>query len=213
MIYRHDMSPTTLEVQNLAKSYGGGVPLFSGLTFLVETGLTAIQGRNGSGKTTLIKILSSLLRPSAGRVRLRLGDRELAGDEKRLAIGWAGLDLAFYEDFSARENLAFFRRAAGQPAPPREIDALLAGVGLVQAANQRVGAFSTGMKQRLRIAFAVLFDPPILLLDEPMAGLDAEGRQIVQAVIGQRRRSGAVVLASNDERDFVEPEQVVALGR
>ena len=212
MIYRHDMSPTTLEVQNLAKTYGG-VPLFSGLTFLVETGLTAIQGRNGSGKTTLIKILSSLLRPSAGGVRLRLGDRELAGDEKRLAIGWAGLDLAFYEDFSARENLAFFRRAAGQPAPPREIDALLAGVGLVQAANQRVGAFSTGMKQRLRIAFAVLFDPPILLLDEPMAGLDAEGRQIVQAVIGQRRRSGAVVLASNDERDFVEPEQVVVLGR
>src|SRR5437588_7418226 len=90
------MSPTTLEAQNLAKTYGG-VSLFSGLTFSVETGLTAIQGRNGSGKTTLIKILSSLLRPSAGGVRLRLGDRELAGDEKRLAIGWAGLDLAFYE--------------------------------------------------------------------------------------------------------------------
>jgi ABC-type multidrug transport system ATPase subunit len=189
------------------------VPLFSGLTFLVETGLTAVQGRNGSGKTTLVKILSSLLRPSAGEVRLRRGDRELAGDEKRLAIGWAGLDLAFYEDFSARENLAFFRRAAGQAASSEEIDALLASVGLEQSADQRVGAFSTGMKQRLRIAFALLFDPPILVLDEPMAGLDAEGRQIVQAVVGQRRRSGAVVLASNDERDFVEPEQVVALGR
>ncbi len=210
--YRHDVSPTTLEVENLAKSYGG-LPLFSGLTFLVEAGLTAVQGRNGSGKTTLVKILSSLLRPSTGGVRLRVGDRELAGDEKRLAIGWAGLDLAFYEDFSARENLAFFRGAAGRPASPEEIDTLLAGVGLAQAADQRVGAFSTGMKQRLRIAFALLFDPPILMLDEPMAGLDAEGRQIVQAVIGQRRRSGAVVLASNDERDFVEPEQVVRLGR
>jgi len=212
LIYRAVVSPTTLEVENLAKSYGG-VPLFSGLTFLVEAGLTAVQGRNGSGKTTLVKILSSLLRPSAGGVRLRRGDRELAGDEKRLAIGWAGLDLAFYEDFSARENLAFFRRAAGRSASPEEIDALLAGAGLVQAADQRVGAFSTGMKQRLRIAFALLFDPPILMLDEPMAGLDAEGRQIVQAVVGQRRRSGAVVLASNDERDFVEPEQVVLLGR
>jgi ABC-type multidrug transport system ATPase subunit len=212
LIYRAVVSPTTLEVENLAKAYGG-VPLFSGLTFLVETGLTAVQGRNGSGKTTLVKILSSLLRPSAGEVRLRRGDRELAGDEKRLAIGWAGLDLAFYEDFSARENLAFFRRAAGQAASSEEIDALLAGVGLEQSADQRVGAFSTGMKQRLRIAFALLFDPPILVLDEPMAGLDAEGRQIVQAVVGQRRRSGAVVLASNDERDFVEPEQVVALGR
>jgi heme exporter protein A len=212
LIYRAAVSPITLEVENLAKAYGG-VPLFSGLTFLVETGLTAVQGRNGSGKTTLVKILCSLLRPSAGGVRLRRGDRELAGDEKRLAIGWAGLDLAFYEDFSARENLAFFRRAAGRPASSEGIDALLAVVGLEQSADQRVGVFSTGMKQRLRIAFALLFDPPILVLDEPMAGLDTEGRQIVQAVVGQRRRSGAVVLASNDERDFVEPEQVVALGR
>src|ERR1700737_4319528 len=209
--YRHDVSPTTLEVENLAKAYGG-VPLFSGLTFLVETGLTAVQGRNGSGKTTLVKILSSLLRPSAGGVRLRRGDRELGGDEKRLAIGWAGLDLAFYEDFSARENLIFFRRAAGQPAPPREIESLLAGVRLVQAANQRVGAFSTGMKQRLRIAFALLFDPPILLLDEPNSNLDEEGRSMVRSVIAERRRRGAVVLASNDPRDFAEPDQTIRLG-
>jgi ABC-2 type transport system ATP-binding protein len=69
------------------------------------------------------------------------------------------------------------------------------------------------MKQRLRVAFALLFDPPIVILDEPMAGLDADGRRIVEDLIGQRRRSGAVVLASNDERDFVEPEQVIALGR
>jgi ABC-type multidrug transport system ATPase subunit len=206
------VSPTTLEVENLGKSFGAA-PLFAGLTFRVESGLTGLQGRNGSGKTTLMKILASLLRPSAGAVRVRREDRELAGDERRLAIGWSGLDLAFYEDFSARENLTFFRRAAGEPASPEEIENLLAAVGLAAAADQRVGAFSTGMKQRLRIAFALLFDPPILMLDEPMAGLDAEGRRIVEAVIGERRRSGAVVLASNDERDFVDPEQVIALGR
>ena len=206
------MSATTLDVEGLSKSFGEH-SLFSGLTFRVQAGLTALQGRNGSGKTTLVKILASLLRPSAGTVRVRQAESELSGDEKRLAIGWAGLDLAFYEDFSARENLIFFRRAAGHPARPAEIDRLLADVGLESAANQRVGAYSTGMKQRLRLAFALLFDPPILLLDEPMAGLDADGRAIAESVIATRRRSGAVLLASNDERDFVEPEQVIRLGR
>ncbi len=207
------MPAITLEAEGLSKSYGDGPPLFAGLSFRVEAGLTAVQGRNGSGKTTLLKILASLLRPSGGGVRLRRGERELEGDERRLAIGWAGLDLAFYEDFSARENLTFFRRAAGLPAGSPEIESRLAAVGLAEAADRRVGAFSTGMKQRLRIAFALLFDPPILILDEPMAGLDAEGRRIVEKVVEEERRSGAVVLASNDERDFAEPQQVVRLGR
>ena len=203
---------TTLEVEAVSKAYAGP-PLFSNLTFRVEAGLTAVEGKNGSGKTTLLKILASLLSPETGRVRVRSGDRELAGDERRLAIGWAGLDLAFYEDFGGRENLAFFRRAAGFPAEAEDLEARLLTVGLAQAAGQRVGAFSTGMRQRLRLAFALLFDPPIVILDEPMAGLDAEGRRIVERLIADRRRTGAVVLASNDARDFVEPDQVIHLGR
>ena len=63
------------------------------------------------------------------------------------------------------------------------------------------------MQQRLRIAFALLFDPPVLLLDEPMSGLDTDGREMVQRVVAAARTRGAVVLASNDERDFVEPDQ------
>lgn len=208
------MPSATLDVANLGKSYGGP-PLFSGLTFRVEAGLTAVTGRNGSGKTTLLKILASLMRPEFGSVRVRVADRELAGEERRLAVGWAGFDLAFYEDFSARENLVFFRRAAGRPGSKEDADIQkrLSDVGLTEAAGRRVGAFSTGMKQRLRLAFATLFDPPILVLDEPMAGLDIHGRKIVEELIGERRRSGAVVLASNDERDFAAPDQTVSLGR
>ena len=206
------MLPATLDVEDLSKSYGGP-PLFSGLTFRVERGLTAVAGRNGSGKTTLLKILASLLRPERGSVRVRSRDRELEGEERRLAVGWAGLDLAFYEDFSARENLAFFRRAAGLPADPGQIQARLTAVGLAHAADQATGAFSTGMKQRLRLAFSLLFDPPVVILDEPMAGLDSEGRQIVEREIARQRAIGAVVLASNDERDFVGADQVVQLGR
>ncbi len=208
------MPAATLDVENLGKSYGGP-PLFSGLTFRAAAGLTAVAGRNGSGKTTLLKILAALLRPEWGSVRVRDGDRELAGEQRRLAVGWAGFDLAFYDDFTAHENLRFFRRAAGRSVPgeEEEIVSRLHAVGLSEAMDRRVGAYSTGMKQRLRLAFAILFDPPIVILDEPMAGLDTQGRRIVEDLIAARRRTGTVILASNDERDFAQPDQTVVLGR
>jgi ABC-type multidrug transport system ATPase subunit len=199
---------TSIEAREISKSFGGP-PLFSGLSVSVESGLLAVAGRNGSGKTTLLKILASLLRPGSGIVRVLRGGDPLAGDERRLAVGWAGPDLAFYDDFSARENLEFFRRAAGRDT--RGIGALLQTVGLDDR-QRRVGAFSTGMKQRLRVAFSLLFDPPILVLDEPSSNLDEEGRSMVRSVIAERRRRGAVVLASNDPRDFAEPDQTIRLG-
>ena len=103
------------------------------------------------------------------------------------------------------ENLRFFGRAGGRPHEDRELTRRLDDVGLAGALGLRVGAFSTGMKQRLKIAFALLFDPPVLLLDEPMIGLDTDGRAIVERVVAAQRRAGLVVLASNDSRDFVGP--------
>ena len=202
------MLRTSIEAREISKSFGGP-PLFSRLSVSVESGLLAVAGRNGSGKTTLLKILASLLRPGSGIVRvLRAGD-PVAGDERRLAVGWAGPDLALYDDFSARENLEFFRRAAGRDT--HGIGALLQTVGL-EDRPRRVGAFSTGMKQRLRIAFSLLFDPPILILDEPSSNLDEEGRSMIRSVIAEQRQRGAVVLASNDPRDFAEPDQTIRLG-
>lgn len=204
------MPTTTLSAEHLRKSFAGP-PLFSGLSLRIERGLLAVAGKNGSGKTTLVKILAGLLRPSDGRVRIERDGRPLSGDERRLAVGWAGPDLSLYAELTAVENLRFFRRAAGAAADPAQLRRRLAEAGLADAADRRVEEFSTGMRQRLRIAFALLFDPPILLLDEPMGGLDAEGRKMVQGVVAGARTSGAVVLASNDERDFLEPDQRVDL--
>ncbi|HKF41495.1 MAG TPA: ABC transporter ATP-binding protein [Thermoanaerobaculia bacterium] len=205
------MLATTLEARELSKAFAGP-PLFTKLSFRAESGFLAVRGRNGSGKTTLLKILASLAHASSGSVSVRRGDAELAGDERRLAVGWAGPDLAFYEDFTAVENLRFFGRAGGRPAGEAAIAQRLDDVGLSGAFDRRVGAFSTGMKQRLKIAFSLLFDPPILLLDEPMIGLDADGRAIVEKAVGAQRRAGLVVLASNDSRDFLEPDQTIELG-
>ncbi|MEP6768008.1 MAG: ABC transporter ATP-binding protein [Acidobacteriota bacterium] len=202
--------PTTLEAEGLARSWGER-RIFSGISLRAERGVIGIAGENGSGKTTLLKILASLLRPDSGSVRVLSGRQDLSGDARRRAVGWAGPDLAFYDELSAAENLAFFRAAGGLPAPDSEIRERLSLVGLASAPGRAVGAFSTGMKQRLRMAFATLFDPPILLLDEPMIGLDAEGRAIVSRIIEDARRAGAVLLASNDPRDFEGADQTLRL--
>ena len=210
------MSPVTvqsivIEARDLAKTFAGPA-LFARLSFRADAGLVAVTGRNGSGKTTLLKILASLARASTGSVSVKRGEQELSGDERRRAVGWSGPDLAFYEDFSAFENLAFLCRAGGRPAAREDLATRLEAVGLSGAANRTVGAFSTGMRQRLRIAFALLFDPPLLLLDEPMSNLDSEGRAIVEAVVEKQRRAGIVFVASNEPRDFPMPDQVVKLG-
>jgi heme exporter protein A len=138
--------------------------------------------------------------------------RELPAQERRLAVGWAGPDLAFYRDLTARENLRFFSHAAGAATTDGEIARRLEGVGLSDAVDRRAGELSSGMTQRLRLAFARLFDPPILLLDEPGATLDAQGRAALERFVDGARRTGLVVLASNDERDFDRPDQEIVLG-
>jgi heme exporter protein A len=203
---------TTLSAENLDKRFSGP-PLFSGLSFAAARGLVAVSGRNGSGKTTLLKILAGLVRPSSGRVELSRGGAALTGGARRLAVGWAGPDLAFYGELTGEENLRFFRNASGLPAESSELRRRLRDAGLAEdAIDRRVEEYSTGMVQRLRIAFARLFDPEILLLDEPTAGLDAQGREMVRRAVDQSRRNGTVVVASNDERDFVDPDQRIALG-
>jgi heme exporter protein A len=203
---------TKLSAENLAKSFSG-TPIFEGLSFEVGAGLLAVSGPNGSGKTTLLKILAGLISPSAGRVRVEREGRALSGAEKRLAVGWSGPDLELYGALTGEENLVFFREAAGLTADRDAVRARLEGTGLPSAAAHRpVDAYSTGMRQRLRLAFALLFDPPLLVLDEPYAGLDSAGREVVRRAIAEARQRGAVVLASNDERDFESPERRVDLG-
>jgi heme exporter protein A len=202
---------TTLEARSIAKAWAGR-RILSGVSLTIEHGLVAVSGPNGSGKTTLLKILAGLLRADAGTVSVAIGGREASGDSRRRALGWAGPDLAFYEDLTGEENLAFFRRAGGLAADAGFLRDRFERVGLGGDAQAKsVGSYSTGMKQRLRLAFAALFDAPILLLDEPMLGLDESGRAAARALIAERRTTGAVVLASNDARDFEAPDRRIEL--
>jgi heme exporter protein A len=159
----------------------------------------ALLGGNGAGKTTLLRVISTLLRPTRGSVRV-LG-HDLATDAAgiRGRIGVMSFNPALYEDLTAAENLRFACRMRGEKADNARIARVLDEVGLARHADVRVRGYSSGMRRRVALARVLLHTPELLLLDEPYAALDDEGAErindVIQAVIG---RGGAVLAATHD---------------
>jgi len=161
-------------------------------------GVLAVTGANGSGKSTLLRILAGLLRPTTGSTTLELAGKEVPRAARRRHVGLASPELAFYEELTARENLAFAATARGMANVHSAVNEALGRTGLAARAADLVAEFSSGMKQRLRLAFAVLHRPRILLLDEPGSHLDAGGREVVERLVQDACADGLVVLATND---------------
>jgi heme exporter protein A len=201
---------TRLEVRDLEKSFGGPA-LFRGISLSAESGLVAVTGRNGSGKSTLLKIIAGLLRPSRGAVNLLRDGQSIAGAERRDAVGWASPEIEFPGELTALENLDLLRRSSGRDSNLPLARTLLDRLGLSHASNRPVGEFSSGMKQRLRLAFSLLLDPPVLLWDEPYSNLDQDGITAAAQTVADRRRDGLVILATNDRRDLREPDDEISL--
>jgi len=131
-------------------------------------------GHNGSGKTTLIRILLGLSRPSAGRLLIGENVPDAAAWRRfRAALGFMPERINFWEHLSGEETLGYFARLRGVDAA--RVSHLLGRVGLADAARRKVGEYSKGMRQRLNLAQALLGDPEILVLDEPIEGLDPQG--------------------------------------
>ncbi len=175
-----------LRVSSLSRRYGHR-PVVRAVSFEVHAGEALVLiGHNGAGKTTLLRLLAGLLRPTEGTVQ-RTGARAMVAHHSML-----------YEALTARENLRFFARLHGGHAEPL-IDEQLERIGLSRAANQRVASFSRGMVQRLAIARALMTDPDILLLDEPLTGLDESATTIVFDVLRDLRTRGRVVVAATHQ--------------
>lgn len=191
-----------VSVSNLGKRYGRRW-LFRALEFEVQPGdRLAIVGRNGAGKSTLLKIVAGLIQPSEGKIR------GLEGDTRR-SLGYSALEMALYPSLTVREHLELTGEL--RECPP-EVETLLENVGLAYAVNQLVSELSTGMRARLKLAIAVQSSPSLLLLDEPSAGLDEAGRQLVERIVEEQSQRGAVIFATNDplERRFATHELEIA---
>jgi heme exporter protein A len=160
-----------------------------------------ITGRNGSGKSTLAKIICNVLTPSAGKIVVTRSGNPVK-DAHRALVGFMAPYLHMYEEFTPRENLRFALRARGMNADEDRIMVLLEKMNLGQRRNDPVREFSSGMKQRVKYAFALIHKPEILILDEPMANLDAEGEAIVREVMAEHATHGILIIATNDRRDI-----------
>ena len=180
---------------------------------LEAPGIVAVTGPNGSGKSTLLRIVAGLLRPQRGACELTLEGRALGRDARRAGIGLATPELSFYEELTVGENLVFAAEARGLADAHDAVGVALERVGLAARAGDLVPELSSGMRQRLRLAFALLGRPALVLLDEPSSHLDDEGRATVARVVDEQARAGLVIVATNDEREMRLGAQRIELRR
>jgi len=197
------MGDTAVRVEGLRKSYRSGFwrrrsETLRGISFSVPAGrAVGYLGANGVGKTTTLKILVGLLEPDAGSAEvLGLPVHDTAC---RRRVGFLPENPYFYEHLTAREAMRFYGGLSRMPEADiaRRIDPLLGKVGLEKAADRRLGEYSKGMRQRLGLAQALLHDPELLILDEPMSGLDPFGRLLVKDLILEERARGKTVFFSS----------------
>ena len=167
-------------------------PVVREATFALGAGdALLLTGPNGSGKTTLLRVLAGLLRPSSGSVT------------RRAVVEFVGHEAMVYDALTGRENLRFFARLRGR-TDGRAVDAVLERLGLADRRDDRVGTYSRGMLQRLAIARALLPDPGLLLLDEPLTGLDAETQRTLLTLLGALRDAGTAMVIVSHQLDGLE---------
>jgi ABC-type multidrug transport system ATPase subunit len=193
-------------LRDLGRAYGDRVAL-TGVSVELPRGATlAVFGANGAGKTTLLRVLATLLRPHAGEARVLGRALPRDGWAVRGRIGLVAHEPLLYRDLTARENLRFHARLHG--VARSRVETLLDAVGMARRGDEPLRSLSRGMAQRVAICRAVLHEPELLLLDEPLANLDPGAAAAVEPLIG--RASGAArVLISHDVEQGLSGADVV----
>jgi heme exporter protein A len=196
-------------LRDLGRAYGERVAL-AGVTLELPRGATlAVFGANGAGKTTLLRVLATLLRPHAGEVAVLGRPLPREGWAVRGRIGLLAHDPLLYRDLSPRENLRFHARL--HEVDEARVPALLEAVGMARRADEPVRSLSRGMAQRVAICRAVLHEPELLLLDEPLANLDPGAADAVAPLIGRASGATRVLISHDAELGLAEADLVLGL--
>ncbi len=189
---------SAVSFQNVSKTFAtarGELHALKGVSFDIEPGeFFGLLGPNGAGKTTLISILAGLSRASSGRVLVHGADVQADFAQARRRLGVVPQELVFDPFFNVREALRFQSGYFGIQRNDDWIDELLDGLGLTDKANANMRQLSGGMKRRVLVAQALVHKPPVIVLDEPTAGVDVELRQTLWAFVSRLNKQGSTVL-------------------
>ncbi len=189
-----------LEIQNLRKTYPGGVQALRGINLSIEPGMFGLLGPNGAGKSTLMKCVATLLEPDSGRIVFQGLDVARDKDRLRRVLGYLPQDFGLYPSLSAEQMLDYLAMLKGITSPAerhRVVAALLERVNLSSVKKRRLGGFSGGMRQRFGIAQALLGAPRLLVVDEPTAGLDPEERYRFQNLLAELASDIVILLSTH----------------
>jgi ABC-2 type transport system ATP-binding protein/sodium transport system ATP-binding protein len=200
-----------IQVDRLTRRFrlpdGGEVLAVDELSFHAGAGeVYGLLGPNGAGKTTTLRMLLGLLRPTSGRATIAGYDSSVAPDEVKRRVGLVSANVGIYPHLSVREMLLFFADLYGveQETARDELYRLTHLLGLAELLNRRCGTLSTGQRQRLNLARALIHRPPVLLLDEPTHGLDVLGSQVVAEFVTHLRSEGKAVILTTHRLDEAE---------
>ncbi len=192
-----------ISVRSVHKRFGG-VTALDGVTLERDAGTTVILGPNGAGKTTLLRCLATVMRPDAGEIQIcsvALG-HERDNRRARGLIGYMPQALGFFPGFTLRQHLdrvAVLKRITDKVDRSRQVDRVLQTVGLESLAGEKIRRLSGGMQRRLGLAQALIGSPPVLILDEPSAGLDPQQRVAFRSIVGLLGSSGTSILISTHQ--------------
>lgn len=191
---------TMLQIKQLTKVFPGSVAALTDVSLDVAPGMFGLLGPNGAGKSTLMKILSGLLSPTSGEVRLDEVDVLKRPEYVKERLGYLPQDFGLYPHLTGRKMLEFLldvKGVRGKKSTRDLADALLAEVNLSYAADRKVGTYSGGMRQRLGLAQAIAGDPRLVIVDEPTAGLDPQERQRIYRLLSELGKSRIVILSTH----------------
>jgi ABC-2 type transport system ATP-binding protein len=184
------------QFDSVCKWYGSVIGL-NDVSWELQPGITGLVGHNGAGKSTLIKLLTGQLRPSLGSVMV-CGDPAWSAEAKR-HLGYCPDVDAFYEEMSGQTFVRMIARLHGfSPSVARErTDAVLEQVGMADRARRPLASYSKGMRQRIKLAQALVHDPELIVLDEPLNGVDPVGREELIALFQSLSKQGKAILISS----------------
>jgi ABC-2 type transport system ATP-binding protein len=194
------MNGPAIELKGLGHSYNGDLVLRD-VDLTIDRGeIFGFLGHNGAGKTTTVNILTTLIKPTQGTALVDGHDVVTERELVTADIGYLPSEVRMYPHMTAAENLAFFAELSGVTDPKRAVAETLAYLDCSDLADRRVGSFSTGMRQRIGIAQAIVHRPSVLFLDEPTAGLDPAGiRQLRQTILDLNRDLGMTVFMNTHQ--------------